>query len=44
MFLETDAVRGLSKFVAQYERYLAKTEAMHEEPISMLAYLIEMIQ
>ena len=44
MFLDTDAVLGLSKFVAQYESYVEKTEAKHEEPISMLAYLVEMFQ
>lgn len=44
MFLEKDAALGLSKFVAQYERYVQKTKAQHKEPISMLAYLVEIMQ
>lgn len=44
MFAEKDAVLGLNRFVAQYERYVKTTEAQHEEPISMLAYLVEIIQ
>ena len=40
MFLEQDAVLGLSRFVAKYEAYVREMK----EPVTMLAYLVEMVQ
>lgn len=44
MFAEQDALLGLSRFVAQYERYVKAAKAQEKEPISMLAYLVEIVQ
>ena len=44
MFLEQDAVLGLSRFVAKYEAYVREMKAQKKEPVTMLAYLVEMVQ
>lgn len=44
MFLETDAVSGFSQFISAYERYVRSTEKRNEKPISILAFLLEMLQ
>ena len=44
MFLEQDAVLGLSRFVAKYEAYVREMKAQKKEPVTMLAYLVDMVQ
>lgn len=44
MFLEADAQVGLSRFVARYEQYVREMKKANKEPLTILAYLVEMVR